>query len=400
MQIKCSPKIPSLEWRLESGWASLRMTIAKYDVIIVGAGIVGAACADEFARRDMRVTLIDRDVTGGATAAAMGHIVVLDDSEAQFVLTRYSQRLWQALRPELPDDAEYEQPGTIWVAADEEEMAEVRRKHEYYGRRGVPVTMLDSRALRDLEPNLREGLLGGLLVPEDAVLQPLCAARFLLQRAQKRSAELVSGSVARLGQGRVQTADGREFSAEILVNAAGAWASALTAGIEIKKRKGHLVMSDRYPGFLKHQLIELGYLKSAHLSTGDSVAFNVQPRRSGQILIGSSRQYAEGTDIDQEILERMLARAEEFMPALGSMKTVRAWTGLRAATPDKLPLIGPWPEDKSLFLATGHEGLGVTTSLATAKILVDQITGTKSEIPIEPYLPSRVAQSVIADNIS
>lgn len=400
MQIKCSPKIPSLEWRLESGWASLRMTIAKYDVIIVGAGIVGAACADEFARRDMRVALIDRDVTGGATAAAMGHIVVLDDSEAQFALTRYSQRLWQALRPELPDDAEYEQPGTIWVAADEEEMAEVRRKHEYYGRRGVPFTMLDSRALRDLEPNLREGLLGGLLVPEDAVLQPLCAARFLLQRAQKRSAELVSGSVARLGQGRVQTADGREFSAEILVNAAGAWASALTAGIEIKKRKGHLVMSERYPGFLNHQLIELGYLKSAHLSTGDSVAFNVQPRRSGQILIGSSRQYAEGTDIDQEILERMLARAEEFMPALGSMKTVRAWTGLRAATPDKLPLIGPWPEDKSLFLATGHEGLGVTTSLATAKILVDQITGTKSEIPIEPYLPSRVAQSVIADNIS
>ncbi len=376
------------------------MTIAKYDVIIVGAGIVGAACADEFARRDMRVALIDRDVTGGATAAAMGHIVVLDDSEAQFALTRYSQRLWQALRPELPDDAEYEQPGTIWVAADEEEMAEVRRKHEYYGRRGVPVTMLDSRALRDLEPNLREGLLGGLLVPEDAVLQPLCAARFLLQRAQKRSAELVSGSVARLGQGRVQTADGREFSAEILVNAAGAWASALTPGIEIKKRKGQLVISERYPGFLNHQLVELGYLKSAHLSTGDSVAFNVQPRRSGQILIGSSRQYAEGTDIDQEILERMLARAEEFMPALGSMKTVRAWTGLRAATPDKLPLIGPWPEDKSLFLATGHEGLGITTSLATAKILVDQITGTKSEIPIEPYLPSRVAQSVIADNIS
>jgi glycine/D-amino acid oxidase-like deaminating enzyme len=376
------------------------MTTAKYDAILVGAGIVGAACADEFARRGMRVALIDRDVAGGATAAAMGHIVVLDDSEAQFALTRYSQRLWQVLRPELPDDAEYEQPGTIWVAADEEEMAEVRRKHEYYGRRGVPVTMLDSQALRRLEPNLRDGLAGGLLVPEDAVLQPLCAARFLLQRAQKRGAELVSGSVARLGQERVQTADGREFSAEILVNAAGAWASALTPGIEIKKRKGHLVISDRYPGFLKHQLVELGYLKSAHLSTGDSVAFNVQPRRSGQILIGSSRQYAEGTDVDQEILERMLARAQEFMRALGSMKTVRAWTGLRAATPDKLPLIGPWPEDKSLFLATGHEGLGITTSLATAKILVNQIMGAKSEIPIEPYLPSRVAQSVIADNIS
>jgi glycine/D-amino acid oxidase-like deaminating enzyme len=74
------------------------------------------------------------------------------------------------------------------------------------------------------------------------------------------------------------------------------------------------------------------------------------------------------------------------------MSTVRTWTGFRAATPDKLPLIGPRPEDKSIFLATGHEGLGITTSLGTAKILVDQITGTKTEIPIEPYLPSRAAK--------
>src|SRR5579864_9288481 len=115
------------------------MSGAEYDVVIVGAGIVGAACADEFARRGMRVAVVDRDVVGsGATAAGMGHIVVMDDSEAQFALTRYSQQLWQALQPELPDDVEYEQCGTIWVAADEEEMAEVRRKHECYGTRGVP----------------------------------------------------------------------------------------------------------------------------------------------------------------------------------------------------------------------------------------------------------------------
>jgi glycine/D-amino acid oxidase-like deaminating enzyme len=73
------------------------------------------------------------------------------------------------------------------------------------------------------------------------------------------------------------------------------------------------------------------------------------------------------------------------------MSALRTWTGFRAATPDKLPFIGPWPGDTSLFMATGHEGLGITTSLATARILVDQITGTKSEIPVEPYLPSRMA---------
>jgi glycine/D-amino acid oxidase-like deaminating enzyme len=87
----------------------------------------------------------------------------------------------------------------------------------------------------------------------------------------------------------------------------------------------------------------------------------------------------------------MLQRAREYMPGLAQMSAVRTWTGFRAATPDKLPLIGPWPGDSSLFLATGHEGLGITTSLATARILVDQITGAKPEIPIQPYLPSRTA---------
>ncbi len=298
------------------------MSNANYDVVIVGAGIVGAACADEFARRGMRVAVVDRDVVGsGATAAGMGHIVVMDDSEAQFALTRYSQHLWQALRPELPADVEYDQCGTIWVAADDEEMAEVQRKHEYYAARGVPTTILDSQALRHLEPNLRDGMAGGLLVAQDAVLYPPCAARFLVERALKHGAQLhLSDSVTRIGHGRVQLSAGPEIAGTIVVNAAGAWAPDLTPGIEIKKRKGHLVITDRYPGFLRHQLVELGYLKSAHSVNSDSVAFNVQPRRTGQILIGSSRQYgADHKEVDQPMLARMLQRAQEYMPGLGAL---------------------------------------------------------------------------------
>jgi glycine/D-amino acid oxidase-like deaminating enzyme len=370
------------------------MNAAAYDVVVVGAGIVGAACADEFTRRGMYVAVVDRDmVGGGATAAGMGHIVTMDDSEAQFALTRYSQQLWQKLRPELPIDVEYDQCGTIWVAADEEEMVEVRRKRDYYGQREVPTEILNAQTLARLEPNLRPGLAGGLLVMDDAVLYPPCAARFLMERAQKQGAKLHLGrSVTQAGRSRVTMADGFEISARVVVNAAGACAANFTPGVEIKKRKGHLVITDRYAGFLRHQLVELGYLKSAHSISNDSVAFNVQPRRTGQILIGSSRQYsADQTEVDSGILARMLQRAREYMPGLAQMSAVRTWTGFRAATPDKLPLIGPWPGDSSLFLATGHEGLGITTSLATARILVDQITGAKPEIPIQPYLPSRTA---------
>jgi glycine/D-amino acid oxidase-like deaminating enzyme len=370
------------------------MSKTDYDVVVVGAGIVGAACADELSRRGMSVGVVDRDDIGsGATAAGMGHIVVMDDSEAQFALTRYSQQLWQELRPELPDDVEYEQCGTIWVAADDEEMIEVRRKQDYYGARGVPTEVLDQRALQNLEPNLRSGMAGGLLVPEDGVLYPPCAARFLMERAQRRGVKLHLGVIVeRVGQRQVRLKDGSEISATFVVNAAGAYAPELTSGLEIKKRKGHLVITDRYPGFVRHQLVELGYLKSAHSVSGDSVAFNVQPRRTGQILIGSSRQYgAEHKEVDSSILERMLRRAQEYMPGLAEMSAMRTWTGFRAATSDKLPLIGQSTGDKSVFLATGHEGLGITTSLGTARILADQITGTIPEIAVEPYLPSRAS---------
>ena len=253
--------------------------------------------------------------------------------------------------------------------------------------------LLDQTALETAEPNLRKGLAGGLLVPEDAVLYPPCAARFLIERAQAGGAVIQLGSpVTQIGDGHVRLGDGSELCSHVIINAAGNGATLLTPGLSVKKRKGHLVITDRYPGFVRHQLVELGYLKSAHSTTGDSVAFNVQPRKTGQVLVGSSRQYdVEEKQVDNPILLRMLKRAQEYMPGLAQMSTIRVWTGFRAATPDKLPLIGPWPGDSTVFLATGHEGLGITTSLATARILVDQIAGKQPAIPIEPYLPSRVS---------
>src|SRR5215471_3959683 len=133
------------------------MSERVFDLAIVGAGIVGAACALEAVSAGLRVVVIENSVIGGgATAAGMGHITVMDDSEAQFALTSYSQQLWREIAPELPAEIEYEECGAIWVAADEEEMAEVRRKSDFYQTRGVPVEILDAAALAEAEPNLRQ----------------------------------------------------------------------------------------------------------------------------------------------------------------------------------------------------------------------------------------------------
>ncbi len=364
----------------------------SFNVAIVGAGIVGAACAAALSREGLSVIIIDKDgIASGTTAAGMGHIVVMDDSEAQFALTHYSQRLWNELAYEMSGSCEFESCGTIWVAADEEEMQEVRRKHEFYRSRGIPTKILDEKNLHEAEPNLAEGLAGGLMVESDSVVYQLTATWYLIDKAVAKGAVLKTGSrVTKIADSSVVLENGDTIAAGKIVNAAGVMAAELSPQLNIKKRKGHLVITERYPNFVSHQLVELGYLKSAHGKETESVAFNVQPRSTGQVLLGSSRQFGiENCNVDNKIVRRMSNRAFEYMPKLRQMMAVRVWTGFRPATPDNLPYIGRLSGDKNVYAAAGHEGLGITTSLGTAELLAAEIMGRTPAIPAEPYLVSR-----------
>jgi glycine/D-amino acid oxidase-like deaminating enzyme len=364
----------------------------KYDAIVIGAGIVGAACAWELASAGMQVATIEAGtIGGGATAAGMGHIVIMDDSPAQLALTRFAQSLWNDLAPRLPVDVDYDRCGTLWIAADEEELAAVDSKHRTYSSVGISTELLGSREIASTEPNLRRPLAGALRVPSDAVLYPQRAAEYLVACAQQAGAEVFMGkAVIRAGDGQLRLEDGTVLSSPRIIHATGASATRLIPDLPIKKRKGHVVVTDQYPGLVHHQLIEMGYMKSAHSVDSDSVAFNIQPRRTGQVVIGSSRQYEdESSKVNQTILTAMLDRASTYLPRLHDLSSFRVWTGFRAATPDKLPLIGP-TGDRTVFLATGHEGLGITTSLATAHLLVNHLLDRDSAIPIDPYLPERL----------
>lgn len=363
------------------------------DVAVIGAGIVGAACACDLASAGLSIAVMEASVIGGgATAAGMGHIVIMDDSSAQLALTKYSQALWAELAPHLPASVDYDPCGTLWIAADEEEMREVHHRHARYIVANIPSEILDERALAEAEPNLRRPLAGALRVPSDAILQAPQAAVYLASQAQQAGTMLHLGAaVVSASRGQLLLSDGTIVSAAHVVHATGASAAELVSHVPIRKRKGHVAITDAYPNLVHHQLVELGYLKSAHSVEGDSVAFNVQPRRSGQLLVGSSRQFdQESTKVDPTILTAMLARAREYLPALDGQAELRVSTGFRAATPDKLPLIGP-TNDPTVYLATGHEGLGITTSLATARLITDHILGREPAIPIEPYLPTRFA---------
>jgi glycine/D-amino acid oxidase-like deaminating enzyme len=361
-------------------------------VIVVGAGIVGTACADELVQRGVRVTVLERGcLAGGATGAGMGHLVVEAGSDAQLALTRLSLQLWDELVPALPPAAEYVRSGTLWTAEDDHEMAEAERKAALLHAAGVRADLLDGRALAEIEPELRSGLRGGLLIPDDGIVYAPRVAGLLLDRAMAGGATFRRpANVIGVGGGRVHLDDGTTLDADAVVLATGQWAREL-GDVPVRPRKGHVAITDRVPPLLRHHVVELGYIKKAHDVNVDSVAFAAHQRPTGQVFIGSSRQLDPGHDpsIDRRTLAAVLARAVHLVPRLAGLDVLRAWTGHRAAPPDGRPVIGPRPDDDTVWLATGHEGLGITSSLGTARLVAAGLTGETPPIDPSPYHPQR-----------
>jgi glycine/D-amino acid oxidase-like deaminating enzyme len=363
------------------------------DIVVVGAGIVGAACAYELAQAGLAVRVIDARF-GGATNAGMGHLVVMDDNPAELALSALSLEIWRSWGPSLSaHDAKcaYSVPGTLWIAADDEEMDEAARKRERLRAAGVDCELWDAARVAAAEPALRRGLAGGLRVPGDGLIYAPNAAAGLIARSGARVV-FEEACAAAIDAAGVILADGRRIDCGAVVLAAGIDAARLCPDLPLRPKKGHLVITDRYPGLVRHQLVELGYVKSAHHATGTSVAFNAQPRPTGQLLLGSSRQFDTiDPRVENAIVARMLRRTLDFLPGIGGLNAIRTWTGFRCATPDGLPIVGAHPQRAKLWLAVGHEGLGVTTAPVTARLLAAQILGATPPLDGAPYAATRFA---------
>jgi glycine/D-amino acid oxidase-like deaminating enzyme len=371
----------------------------RYDAIVIGAGIVGAAVVARLARAGMRVAVVERDVVGGgATAASMGHLVVLDDDPAELALSAWSCARWRELAAELPEGVDYSACGTLWLARNAQEMEEAQHKQKRLAAAGVAADVIGDKALYACEPGLGRGMAGALHVPGDALVYPPLAALHLLRQAQAAGADLFSDSDVRdLDGDTVVLGDGREFRADAVIVATGNAVPTVMPQVPLRPRKGHLLITTRAAPRIRHALIELGYVSSAHGDAPESVAFNAQPRPTGQILLGSSRQF-DVTDsvVEPRIIQALCSRAMPFLPWFGELTVLRCWTGFRPTTPDHRPLIGRWPGTRH-WLAAGHEGLGVTTSLGTAEVIAAQLLGSAMPFDATPFDPARLISAPLME---
>jgi glycine/D-amino acid oxidase-like deaminating enzyme len=376
------------------------------DVAVVGGGIVGCACAWLAAQAGLRVALFEAQRIGaGATAAGMGHLVVIDEDPAELALARLSMAEW-ARWPGW-EAVERRPTGTLWLAENPAQARAAEGKLARLRAADWPAEWLDAPALRAAEPRLAPDLAGALWVRQDEVAYgPGMALRLAADlRALGGTVEETCG-VASLSADGLVLADGRRVSAGHVLLAAGCDSVRLWRGprpLALWPRKGQLVITDRHPGYIRHALVELGYVDSAHGDAPESVAFNAQPRATGQVLLGSSRRYGDASpEVDAALLARMVRRAQRFLPGIGELQMLRAWAGFRPATPDGRPFIGPMPFGEAggaarHWVATGHEGLGLTTAMGTARLWLDLLLLRAPAIDPAPYAPDRALAPARAD---
>lgn len=384
------------------------------DLIVVGGGIIGCAVVQHCAAllpKSARIVLLDRGPIAGATSGScMGHLMVTPDDAQEYAFTAQSLRLWRELH-ERQGGFDYNPTGALYLADDPADVELFAMLQQQFAANGERADILDPRQLQELEPGLARDLPGALFYPGDGVVLPMPAAGAMLRQAQRHNGNVVvRPQCAVTGMRRsgdrlvgVDTASGA-IDAPIVVNATGVWAPELAAmagqpRLPIYPRAGNLAITGHHVTPIKTQLLEISYIRFAHgtakvdpTRTEDAGghAVNMQPQTNGGCLIGSTRQF-RGMDrtLNKELLHRSLLRAQRYAPGLAAAPIVRTWVGLRPYSIDKHPLIGPWPPLQGLWLAAGHEGLGITLAPITGLLLAQQIVGAPTTIDPTPYLPAR-----------
>ncbi|MFF0311663.1 NAD(P)/FAD-dependent oxidoreductase [Streptosporangium sp. NPDC004379] len=375
------------------------------DVVVIGAGVVGAACAHYAARAGLDVVVLDRGpVAGGTTGAGEGNVLVSDKEPGpELDLAVLSAGLWRELAG--LGGFEYEPKGGLVVAEDDAVLSALTA---LAAGQGVEHTVVEPGGLADYEPHLAPGFAGGVFYPQDAQVQPMLAAATLLREGaldargaghgtlSLRTGVTVTGFLRDGERVTGVRTDHGDIPAGAVVNAAGTWGGevAALAGVylPILPRRGFILVTEPLDEpLVLHKVYTAAYVTNvASDSEGLETSAVVEGTPSGPVLIGASRERV-GFDrtVSIPVLERLARQAVELFPALAARRVIRAYCGFRPYCPDHLPVIGEDPRAPGLHHACGHEGAGIGLAPATGHLIAQALTGVRPGLDLDPFRPDR-----------
>ncbi len=364
-------------------------------VLVIGGGIIGCSAAHELAKRGCRVTLLERGTPGGeASSAAAGLLAPLGDSPDPSPFSRLAVESWRLypqvvaeIREVTGVDVEHMTAGTLYPLARPADVEDGRARCGWPLATQFGVEMVEGAALAELEPALAKDLPAALLVRGDHWVnnQRLVTAYALAAAARGvtvRTGVEVGRILVERGRAVGVQADGERLTADAVLLAAGAWSGALASELggrlPVGPVRGQMLAVSNVPVLISHAM------------HGDEVY--LVPRPSGELLIGATiERVGFERAVTPEGLGGLIAQAVALVPEIGRRAITRSWCGFRPATPDGLPVLGPWPDVAGLFVATGHYRNGILLAPVTAAVMTACIVDGKTPDSIIPFLPQRFA---------
>ena len=376
------------------------------DVVVIGAGVIGAAIAHFATERGLRVTVVERgSAASGTSSHGEGNVLVSDkEPSAELDLALYSNRVWKEDLGEHGPEWEFDPKGGLVVARSDSSMEALARLSVGQRSGGIDVELVDRAGVLALEPHANPALVGGAYYPEDAQVQPILVTRRLLALAASRGAQVLTdteviGLLTSGGTVRgVRTSRG-DIPAGVVINATGPWGARIAqmAGVSIpvEPRRGFVLVTEPVPVLVRHKVYAAEYV--GDVGSSDATLQSspvVEGTRAGTILIGSTRERV-GFDPVMSVpaVRTLAARALELFPVLAGVRALRTYWGFRPYCADHLPVIGPDPRAPGLWHACGHEGAGIGLSAGTGKLVAQALAGEPTDLDLAPFSAGRFGET-------
>ena len=369
--------------------------MSRPDVVVVGAGAIGAACAYELAGAGLRVTVIERAEPAAEASGASAGILSLPAPSRRdplATLGRLSRELYEPLAESLREEADIDvglgRTGHLHLCLTEGEAHEARRAAADPTGVAEGLSFVAAEELRRLEPAVNPAALGALRIPRSSWVDNALLVRALVRAGERRGARYLLGegvdALVRAGDRvtGVQAGSHGSIEAGLVVLAAGAWTGAIAgvpAALAVRPVKGQILAFDNLPALVGRVL----FREDVYLV----------PRLSGECLFGATvEDGVADRRVTLEGLRWLLEEALKTAPGLASRGFLRAWAGLRPATQDGIAIVGPWPGMPGLIVATGHYRNGILFTPVTARLVRDYAVTGRSALPGAVLLPDRLAR--------
>lgn len=365
-----------------------RSTARAFDVVIIGAGSIGAPAALALAEAGARVLVLDarRSVGQGSNKAAIGGVRATHSDPSKIRLCRRSLEIFSTWREARGDDIEWSTGGYVFPAYRAEDEAALRGLLAVQRAHGLEIDWLDAPSLLEVVPDLRrDDLRGGTFSPKDGHCSPLLALHAIFDHAVRAGAEfhfeepVTAIEVAASRVTAVRTARAR-YAAKLVVNAAGAWSpeipafpdgGALGRPLPVRPDGHEAGITEPVAPFLSPLVVDM------RPGPGSANCYFFQ-HRSGQVifcLTPSPLLWGDDTRETTAFLPMVARRLLDVMPRLAALRVRRTWRGLYPMTPDGLPLLGPAAGIEGYFIASGMCGQGFMLGPAVGELVARAALG-------------------------